>query len=153
IDGDAGEDTRTLAELEAAGDPDFDFDAAWQAVDAEDLVTLIYTSGTTGPPKGAEWAHRTVMGQLRSLDAAVPLARENAISFLPMAHAGGRITSHYIPLVHGATITCCPDVKEFPAYLPAVHPDSLFSVPRVWEKLEVAIRGMVAGTEDPGQRA
>src|SRR5262245_40990811 len=70
VDGGAEEDTKAFSDVEAASADDFDFDAAWQAVDAEDLVTLIYTSGTTGPPKGAEWAHRTVMGQLRSLDAA-----------------------------------------------------------------------------------
>ena len=90
------------------------------------------------------------MGQLRSLDAAVPLTRENVISFLPMAHAGGRLTSHYMALVYGATITCCPDIKELPAYLAAVHPDSLFSVPRLWEKLEAGIMAMIEGTRGRG---
>src|SRR6266498_538342 len=40
----------TLAGLEARGDPDFDFEKAWQAVEPTDLATIIYTSGTTGPP-------------------------------------------------------------------------------------------------------
>jgi len=150
-DGEGG--TATLDDVARAGAPDFDFDAAWKAVDAEDLVTIIYTSGTTGPPKGAQWAHRTVMAQLRALGAAVPLPQSDVISFLPMAHAGGRLTAHYFALAHGATITVCPDLKQLPAYLAAVHPDAFFAVPRLWEKLQVAIEGMVDAIEDDAQRA
>ena len=151
IDGEAG--TGTLADVEAAGSSDFDFDAAWRAVDPEDIVTLIYTSGTTGPPKGAEWAHRTVMSQLRALDAVLPLPSENAISVLPMAHAGGRLTGHYFTLPFGATITCCPDLKELPIVLAEVHPDVFFSVPRLWEKLQVAIEAMVEAMPDEPRAA
>ena len=54
------------------------------------------------------WAHRTVMCQLRALDAALPLPSENVISVLPMAHAGGRLTGHYFALPFGPTITDLP---------------------------------------------
>src|SRR3954451_1585862 len=55
VDGD-GEGVLTLERVIAGGesDRDFDFDAAWSAVGADDVLTLIYTSGTTGPPKGVE---------------------------------------------------------------------------------------------------
>jgi long-chain acyl-CoA synthetase len=143
----------TLAELEAVGDSatDFDFDVAWRRVAADDLVTLIYTSGTTGPPKGAHWAHRSVMSQLRALGAVMPLAQESIVSFLPMAHAGGRIAAHYMALPHGATITCCPDLAEFPRALAEAHPDAMFTVPRVWEKLQGGIEAML-GTLDEDAR-
>jgi long-subunit acyl-CoA synthetase (AMP-forming) len=141
IDGDP--ETDGLARLESAAEGGFDFDGAWRAVGPEDPVTLIYTSGTTGPPKGAEWAHRTVMAQLRALAAALPMPDENVISFLPMAHAGGRLTGHYFALPHGPAITCCPDMRQLGHYLPEVHPDLLFAVPRVWEKLQVAIEGLL----------
>jgi long-subunit acyl-CoA synthetase (AMP-forming) len=140
----------SLADVEAGGSEDFDFESAWQSVDAEDLVTMIYTSGTTGPPKGAQWAHRTVMAQQRALDAALPLPSEAVISFLPMAHAGGRITAHYMALAYGACITACPDLKELPAYLAQVRPDALFAVPRLWEKLQVALEGIA---DEAGRRA
>jgi long-chain acyl-CoA synthetase len=135
--------TMSLAQLEAGGDPGFDFDAAWRAVEADDLVTLIFTSGTTGPPKGVHWSHRTVLAQQRDLGSVVPLARDGVVSFLPLAHAGGRITSHYVALLYGATITCCPVIMDFPAYLAEVHPDALFLPPRMWEKLQVAIENLI----------
>jgi long-chain acyl-CoA synthetase len=144
-----------LADVEASGNRDggFDFDSAWRAVGPEDPVTLIYTSGTTGPPKGAEWAHRTVMSQLRALDSVLPLPEENVISVLPMAHAGGRLTGHYFALPYGAAITCCPEMKDLPLALAEVHPDVFFSVPRLWEKLQVAIEGIVDALDDGPREA
>ena len=154
---DAGDGAQmTLADVEAAGadaPQGFDFEAAWRAVDPEDSVTLIYTSGTTGPPKGAMWAHRTVMCQLRALDAVLPLPSENVISVLPMAHAGGRLTGHYFALPFGPTITTCPDMKDLPAALAEVHPDVFFSVPRLWEKLQVAIETMVERLDEDARAA
>jgi long-subunit acyl-CoA synthetase (AMP-forming) len=143
VDGDAPQGAVSLAELEGSGDPGFDFDAAWQAITADDLVALIFTSGTTGPPKAAQYSHRTALSQVRAMDAALPLPADNIISFMPMAHSGGRNTVHYMALAYGATITVCPDIKQLLEALPIVHPDSFFAVPRFWEKIQVAIETMV----------
>ncbi len=40
----------TLDDLARARVRGFDFEAAWRAVEPDDVVTLIYTSGTTRPP-------------------------------------------------------------------------------------------------------
>jgi long-subunit acyl-CoA synthetase (AMP-forming) len=149
VDGDSG---LTLAEVEQAGDPAFDVDAAVDAIQPDDLATLIYTSGTTGQPKAAQWSHRTVMAQQRSLDAAVPLPRIGVISFLPMAHAGGRINAQYSCLVHGATMTVCPDIQDLPRCILDARPDALFSTPRLFEKLQVAIEGLIEREEDDDLR-
>lgn len=138
----------TLDQLEAAGDPGFDVDAAWRAITHDDLSALIFTSGTTGPPKAAQWSHLTVMAQQRALAAALPMPHEGVISFMPMAHAGGRITAHYMVLAHGATLTVCPDLRELLTVLPTVHPDAFFSVPRFWEKIQVAIEAMIEAAPD-----
>nr|WP_271213813.1 AMP-dependent synthetase/ligase [Rhodococcus wratislaviensis]GLK41074.1 putative fatty-acid-CoA ligase FadD [Rhodococcus wratislaviensis] len=151
VDGDVP-DTLTLGDVEGAADPAFDLDAAWRAVRAEDLSTLIFTSGTTGAPKGAQWSHRTVMAQQRALAAALPLPSIGIISFLPMAHAGGRITSQYMALAHGASITACPDMAQVPVALAKHRPDAFFSVPRLWEKLQVAIELMIANEADDTHR-
>src|SRR4051794_12572953 len=54
IDGEAPEGTISIGELEAMGEEAFEFEAAWRAVEPEDVLCLIYTSGTTGPPKGVQ---------------------------------------------------------------------------------------------------
>lgn len=146
------EGTLTLEDVEDAADPAFDVDSAWRAIGADDLATLIFTSGTTGAPKGAQWSHRTVMAQQRALAAALPLPSIGVISFLPMAHAGGRITSQYMSLAHGATITVCPDMAQVPVALATHRPDAFFSVPRLWEKLQVAIEAMISADPDDDHR-
>src|SRR4051794_22666104 len=107
---DGGPARLTLADVEDAAADDFDFEAAWRAVGAEDLVTMIYTSGTAGPPKGAQGAPGPVVARRRALDAALPMPTAAVISFLPMAHAGGRIPAHYMALAYGACIPACPDL-------------------------------------------
>lgn len=153
VDGEAGGELLTLAAVEEAGAADFDLDAAWHAVTPGDLATLIYTSGTTGPPKGAQWSHQTVMSAQRAMDAALPIPTDCIISFLPMAHAGGRVTVQYMALAYGATIMVCPDMAQVPVALMTGHPDAFFSVPRLWEKLQVAIEGMAAAEPDEALRA
>ncbi|MFE3002160.1 AMP-dependent synthetase/ligase [Nocardia sp. NPDC059246] len=151
IDGEPG--TPTLDDLYEAADPDFDFEAAWREIKADDLVTLIFTSGTTGPPKGAQWSHRTVMAAQRAMAAAFPMPTDGLISVLPMAHAGGRIVAHYMALAHGAAITTCADMKQLPAHLADAHPDAFFSVPRLFEKLQVAIEATIEAIPDEQERA
>jgi long-subunit acyl-CoA synthetase (AMP-forming) len=140
----------TLEAVEAAGDPDFDFDAAWRAVAPEAIECIIYTSGTTGPPKAAQWSNRMIMSGMRSIDQAIPLPRRAILSFLPMAHAGGRNNAHHYALAYGATVTVCPDVNDVPRALVDVHPDLFSSSPRVYEKLQVAIEALIEA--EPAER-
>jgi long-chain acyl-CoA synthetase len=120
-----------------------DFEASWQAVAPEDIACIIYTSGTTGPPKAAMWSNRMITEGVRAIDAAIPLPRRGIISFLPMAHAGGRNNAHHYALAYGATITVCPDMNDVAAALVDVHPDLFSSSPRVYEKLQVAIEALI----------
>ena len=91
-----------LDELE--GDADFDFDAAWQAVEPDDLLTLIYTSGTTGDPKGVQLTHKSMLFTMRAYDAVLHFPRGgNVVSYLPMAHIAERNCSHYFPMQFGFT--------------------------------------------------
>ncbi|WP_280422826.1 AMP-dependent synthetase/ligase [Nocardia carnea] len=145
VDGPA-EGATTLAELEAATDPEFDFDAAWQAVEPGDLATLIYTSGTTGPSKGVELTHSNVLAQILALTSG-PLdvgIDDRALSYLPAAHVADRISGHAINLVTGIQITTVPDPREIAAALPDARPTVFFGVPRVWQKIKGGVEAKLA---------
>ncbi len=131
-------------------DPDFDAEPHWRAVEAEDEVTLIYTSGTTGPPKGVQLVHRNVMTAARSTEALIQFPDgAKVISWLPAAHIAERMAHHYLPIVFGMTITCCPNPREVVGYLPAVKPTWFFAVPRIWEKLKAGMEGFLMSARPP----
>src|SRR5436853_6603336 len=113
------EGTMSLEDVEARAADDFDFDAAWQAVEPDDVLTLIYTSGTTGPPKGVQITHRNVVAAGHSAHEILSLPPgSRVVSYLPMAHIAERTVSHYLPMVFGWTVTCCPNPREVVGYLP-----------------------------------
>ena len=89
----------------------------------DDLLTLIYTSGTTGPPKGVQITHDNIMSAVEALDEVIDFPEgARVVSYLPMAHIAERATGHYLPIVLGHTVTCCPNPREVIAYLPEVRP-------------------------------
>jgi len=146
VDAETVLDAERLAELEP--DEDFDFDAAWQAVEPGDPLTLIYTSGTTGDPKGVVLTHKSMLFTMRAYDAVLQYERGGrVISYLPMAHVAERNCSHYFPMQFGFTVTCCPNAREVMSYFPEVRPSWFFAVPRIFEKLKAAIES--GPDEDP----
>jgi long-chain acyl-CoA synthetase len=143
----------TLEQLEADGDQDFDFEAAWRAVGPDDLLTLIYTSGTTGPPKGVQLTHDNLVSAVQAIDGVIPFPEDGrVISWLPYAHIAERACSHYLPLMLGFTTTDCPDPRQVVAYLPEVRPSWFFAVPRIWEKLKAVIEAGVEHEQDPERK-
>ena len=153
LDGEGENGTLTVEAVEAAADPDFDFEASWRAVSPDDLLTLIYTSGTTGPPKGVQLTHNNLLSAMQGFDQVISFPDEGrVISWLPMAHIAERACSHYLPMVLGFTTTCCADARQVVAYLPEVRPTWFFAVPRIWEKLKAAIEAGVAAEQDAAKK-
>ena len=153
VDGPAEGGLISIAELEQLGAPGFDFEAAWRAVTPEDVLCLIYSSGTTGPSKGIELTHHNMLSQLRAFDAVYPITPGGrCISFLPSAHVADRWCTHYSSMVYGSTVHCLSDTKKLFAYTAQVRPTVWGGVPRIWEKLKVALDGMLAAEPDPERR-
>jgi long-chain acyl-CoA synthetase len=153
---DAGDldEALTLADVEAEGDPEFDFEAAWRAVRPDDVLTLIYTSGTTGPPKGVQLTHANQVSAVRGFDQVIAFPADGRlVSWLPMAHIAERACTHYLPMLLGFTTTCCPDPRQVVAYLPEVRPTWFFAVPRIYEKLKAAIEAGIAAEQDEAKKA
>ncbi|HMJ36019.1 MAG TPA: AMP-binding protein, partial [Baekduia sp.] len=121
VDGDdVPEGVTRLDDLPAA---DFDVAASVAALGPEDVLTLIYTSGTTGPPKGVELAHRNLLAAVAGIEDIVQFPEgARVISWLPNAHIAERAAHHYLPIVFGFQVTCCPNPRDIIAFLPEVRP-------------------------------
>ncbi len=153
IDGEAPEGTISIAELEAMGDPDFAFEAAWRAVEASDVLCLIYTSGTTGPPKGVQLTHGNMVAVWQACDAVQQVKPGGRmISFLPSAHIADRWAGIYAQMFYGSCVHCCPNPREMVAYSIEVKPTVWGGVPRIWEKLKAAIEAGIAAEPDQAKR-
>jgi long-chain acyl-CoA synthetase len=155
------ESVLALTEVEAFGKDPLTQAAVEEAaaqVVPEDVLTLIYTSGTTGPPKGVQLSHRNMMATVAGIERLVHFPPgSRVISWLPAAHVAERNAHHYVPIVYGLQITCCPDPRQVLSYLPEVRPQWFFAVPRIWEKLKAGLETMRAGLpaeqREPAERA
>jgi long-chain acyl-CoA synthetase len=129
-----------------------DLEGAAATLTPEMLATVIYTSGTTGPPKGVMLTHHhivwTAQGYFDLL--GIDPAGFRAISYLPMAHIAERMSSHYLAALGGFEVTTCPDPGQIAAYAREVHPQTMFGVPRVWEKLHAGVQAALGA--DPAKK-
>jgi long-chain acyl-CoA synthetase len=128
------------------GHDPIDLHAALARVSPDDLATVIYTSGTTGPPKGVMLSHYNVVWTAEGyLDVlGIDPVGFRAISYLPMAHIAERMSGHYLAAIGGFEVTTCPDPGLIGQYLRDVHPETMFGVPRVWEKLHAGIQAALS---------
>jgi long-chain acyl-CoA synthetase len=149
VDGD-DEGTIPLAALETMGEPGFDFEAAWRAVEPDDVLTIIYTSGTTGTPKGVELTHANIVANIRSAREIVdPTVRHRIVSYLPDAHIVNRWSCHYLPMLSGAQVTSLADMKAVLGTLTEVRPTAFVAVPHVWYKLKSGVEAGLATESSP----
>ena len=146
-----------IEETEAIEHGDADLRALADETSPDDLATLIYTSGTTGPPKGVMISQYNVVYAVEilkfSLGAEFPEGFNGlrTVSSLPMAHIAERAMSHYSGMLVGYDVYCCPDPNQLTTYLKEVHPQILFGVPRVWEKINAGVEAALGA--DPEKKA
>ncbi len=141
-----------LSELVLEGHDPVDLHAAAAEITPDMLATVIYTSGTTGPPKGVMLTHHNVVwtaqGYLELL--GIDPAGFRAISYLPMAHIAERMSGHYLACIGGFEVTTCPEPSLIATYAREVHPQTMFGVPRVWEKIHAGVQAALSA--DPEAR-
>jgi long-chain acyl-CoA synthetase len=121
--------------------PPLDLDVAAAQVRPQDAAVILYTSGTTGTPKGVVLTHQNLCYavEVHARVSLVPLAGMRQVSYLPMAHIGERLITHYYHLVGGTVVTTCASLEELPATMADVRPQWFFGAPRMWEKLRAGI--------------
>ena len=130
-----------------------DLDALASATDPDDLATLIYTSGTTGPPKGVMLSQYNVVFTAELLAECFETSKEEVVgwrvvSYLPMAHIAERTTTHYGAMTFGYEVSCCPELAQLSPYLKDVHPQIMFGVPRVYEKIYAGVNAALSADPD-----
>jgi long-chain acyl-CoA synthetase len=118
-----------------------ELDARADSIDEDDLFTFIYTSGTTGPPKACMIRHRNYFEMVRKSDEMedkLLTPGDVMLLYLPLAHNYGRLL-HLSAAYVGFTIAFLSDPLRAAEELPRVRPTLFPSVPRVYEKIYVAV--------------
>lgn len=125
--------------------PEADFDARLAATPPERLATLIYTSGTTGQPKGVVLTHGNLCANLNFASLGFDYrAGDCRLSFLPLSHITERHLG-YNDLLNEVEIYFAESFDRVPQNLLEVRPHNIVSVPRVYEKIALAVRAQAEG--------
>ncbi|GAC1536100.1 MAG: AMP-dependent synthetase/ligase [Candidatus Velthaea sp.] len=112
------------------------------AIKPDDLAMLIYTSGTTGQPKGVMLSHGNISSNAIdsfSLVDTTILPGDAVLSVLPFAHIY-ESTNMYGYLLSRTVIYVNHKIEAMLDDLRSVKPAALFGVPRIYERMLVAIR-------------
>jgi long-chain acyl-CoA synthetase len=121
-------------------------------VSREDLASIIYTSGTTGEPKGVMLTHGNFVSNVLACSELFSLGpKDQALSFLPLSHVFER-TVDYLFFYRGVAIHYSPTIERVPHLLQEVRPTVLASVPRLYERAYLRIKGNVEREKPAKQR-
>ncbi len=114
----------------------------------DDIGVILYTSGTTGKPKGVCQTHEAFITSAKGGSEFDRLtAKEDILSYLPMAWVGDHLFSFAQALYAGFTINCPESGDTVMTDMREIGPTYYFAPPRVFENLltQVMIRMEDAG--------
>jgi long-chain acyl-CoA synthetase len=110
-----------------------------QHVPNQDLAVISYTSGTTGFSKGVMIPHNSLIANIRYAHENMPLqARDEIVSFLPLAHSYGCAFEFLFPFTKGCYVTFLgktPSPQIIMQAFKEIRPRLILSVPLVIEKI------------------
>ncbi|XP_051551981.1 long-chain-fatty-acid--CoA ligase ACSBG2-like isoform X2 [Myxocyprinus asiaticus] len=137
----------TWAEFMKLGEevPEAKLDAVINSQKANECCTLIYTSGTTGNPKGVMLSHDNITwtANAAGIMTRLKMGEEQLVSYLPLSHVAAQVNDMWICMrFAGITSFAEPDALKgsLANTLREVRPTSFLGVPRVWEKMQEAMK-------------
>ncbi|ROL42514.1 Long-chain-fatty-acid--CoA ligase ACSBG2 [Anabarilius grahami] len=141
----------TWAEFMKLGEnvPDAELDVLIDSQKANECCTLIYTSGTTGNPKGVMLSHDNITWTSNATGHMVRLkmGEEEVVSYLPLSHVAAQVQDMWICMRFAAVTNFAePDALKgsLANTLREVRPTGFLGVPRVWEKMQEAMKAVGA---------
>ncbi len=112
------------------------------------VSSLVYTSGTTGNPKAVELTHQNITSVCAMMHARIPLDENTrVVSYLPLSHIAAMGIDLFSSLFCGAHVYFADSNAlkgSLKDTLLSVRPTLFFGVPRVWQKMEVAMQSAAA---------
>ncbi|WP_394820543.1 AMP-dependent synthetase/ligase [Pendulispora albinea] len=115
----------------------------------KDTACIIYTSGTTGVPKGVILSHNNIASNVTAMNVCFPMFPEDrSLSFLPWAHSFGQTVELHALFSQGGSMGLAESVPKILENLSEVRPTLLFSVPRIFNRLYMAVQKQIS--EKPG---
>ena len=106
------------------------------SVSENDIADIIYTSGTTGRPRGVELTHKNFVANAKATLIRFDVGcTDRTLSFLPWAHAFGKLVELHIMLGVGFAIGIAESSKTILENLKEVQPTVLTAVPKIFNKI------------------
>lgn len=113
--------------------------------DAHSLATIVYTSGTSGSPKGVMLSHHNILSNAHANLEITAISQQDLLfSFLPLSHTFERTSSYYFAMMAGATTAYNKAISELQQDLLIIRPTLMFSVPRIFERINSGIQAKLA---------
>ena len=111
---------------------------------SDSIADFVYTSGTTGQPKGVMLSHGNIVSNVNSIRSCFPVVPEDrTLAFLPWAHVYGQVVEVDVLISAGASTAINDDVSKLLSNLAEVKPTMLVAVPRIFNKLYLAVRQQI----------
>ncbi len=128
------------------------YEKACDEVKIWDMASIIYTSGTTGDPKGAVHTHSSFMYAIQAdnnmwtRNDCMLDEYEVLLSFLPLSHSYERQCGQMQSINVGETIAYAESPQTVVADLQLFKPTWFCSVPRIFERIYMALRDAASAT-------
>lgn len=107
-----------------------------KSVAPDDIADIIYTSGTTGKPRGVELTHKNFVANTKATLISFDVScKDRTLSFLPWAHAFGKLVELHIMVGVGFAIGIAESSKTILENLKEIQPTVMTAVPKIFNKI------------------